>query len=93
VQEPYRQKDLPIETRVNDLLSRMTLEEKIAQTDMIRGVELATKVHPKHFCAVDESSDFYWDRVELAIGPDGMGFVHDVYSVTKILNRLIYRLI
>jgi beta-glucosidase len=88
VQEPYRQKDLPINTRVEDLLSRMTLKEKIAQTDMIRGVELATKVHPKHFCAVDESSDFHWDRVEEAIGSDGMGFVHDVYSVPKVLNRL-----
>lgn len=88
MQEPYRQNNLPIETRVNDLLSRMTLEEKIAQTDMIRGVELATKVHPKHFCAVDASSDFHWDRVEEAIGPDGMGFVHDVYSVPKVLNRL-----
>lgn len=88
MQEPYRQKDLPVNIRVEDLLSRMTLQEKIAQTDMIRGVELATKVHPKHFCAVDASSDFHWDRVEEAIGPDGMGFVHDVYSVPKVLNRL-----
>ncbi len=88
MQLPYRQKDLPIEARVKDLLSRMTLQEKIAQTDMIRGVELATKVHPKHFCAVDASSDFYWDRVDAAIGPDGMGFVHDVYSVPRVLNRL-----
>ncbi len=88
MQEPYRQKDLPVEVRVNDLLSRMTLKEKIAQTDMIRGVELATKVHPKHFCAVDASSDFHWDQVEAAIGPDGMGFVHDIYSVPKVLNRL-----
>jgi len=43
MQEPYLQKNLPIHMRVEDLLSRMTLQEKIAQTDMIRGVELATK--------------------------------------------------
>ncbi len=85
---PYQRPELPAQERANDLLSRMTLEEKIAQTDMIRGVELATKVHPKHFCAVDETSDFHWDRVESAIGPNGMGFVHDVYAVPKILNRL-----
>ena len=28
---PYKQPNLPIEERVNDLLSRMTLEEKVAQ--------------------------------------------------------------
>ena len=28
---PYKNKDLPIEERVEDLLSRMTLDEKIAQ--------------------------------------------------------------
>ena len=85
---PYQRPDLPVMEQVNDLLSRMTLEEKIAQTDMIRGVELATKVHPKHFCAVDETSDFHWDRVESSIGVKGIGFVHDVYAVLRVLNRL-----
>src|SRR5687767_11873578 len=31
-QLPFRDPKLPIEERVNDLLSRMTLEEKVAQT-------------------------------------------------------------
>lgn len=74
--------------RAKQLLRKMTLEEKIAQMDMIRGVALATRVHPAHFCSVDESSDFHWDRVERMIGPNGIGFVHDVYSVPKVLNRL-----
>ena len=37
----YKNPSLPVEERVKDLLSRMTLEEKAAQMDMIRGVELA----------------------------------------------------
>lgn len=85
---PYQNPSLPTETRIDDLLSRMTLPEKVAQMDMIRGVELATKVHPAHFCAVDASSDFHWDRVRSAFGDRGMGFVHDVYSVPSVLNRL-----
>ena len=34
---PYRNAALPIETRVRDLLSRMTLEEKFWQLFMIQG--------------------------------------------------------
>lgn len=86
--EKYRDAGLSPGERARDLLSRMTLEEKVAQMDMIRGVELATKVHEAHFCAVDETSDFHWDKVEKSIGKRGMGFVHDVYSVPAVLNKL-----
>ena len=74
--------------RVEELLSKMTLEEKAAQTDMIRGVTLAEKVHPAHFCSVDDSSDFVWERVDKLIGAAGIGFVHDVYSPPAVLNKL-----
>lgn len=84
----YKDPSLSPAERAKDLLSRMTLEEKVAQMDMIRGVELATKVHEAHFCAVDETSDFYWDKVEESMGKRGMGFVHDVYSVPAVLNKL-----
>ncbi|MDF2540633.1 MAG: hypothetical protein K0S47_351 [Herbinix sp.] len=84
----YKDSKLPVMERVNDLLSKMTLEEKVAQMDMIRGVELATKVHEAHFCSVAENSDFYWDKVEESIGAKGIGFVHDVYSVPSVLNKL-----
>lgn len=84
----YKNPELPVRERVQDLLKRMTLEEKIAQMDMIRGVELAEKVHVAHFCAVDEQSDFQWDKVRASFGNRGMGFVHDIYSVPSVLNRL-----
>ena len=85
---PYQDAKRPIEERVADLLSRMTDEEKVAQMDMIRGVELATQVHPAHFCSVDPDSDYHWDRVDASIGEKGIGFVHDVYSSARVLNLL-----
>ncbi|MBQ9307665.1 MAG: glycoside hydrolase family 3 C-terminal domain-containing protein [Clostridia bacterium] len=75
-------------SRIEKLLRQMTLEEKIAQTDMIRGVTLATRAHPAHFCSVDPESDFDWDRVRAAFSDRGIGFVHDVYCVPRVLNRL-----
>lgn len=84
----YKNPALSPAERAKDLLGRMTLEEKAAQMDMIRGVELATKIHEAHFCAVDENSDFYWDKVERSLGTKGIGFVHDVYSVPAVLNKL-----
>lgn len=86
--EKYKNPALTPDERAKDLLSKMTLEEKVAQMDMIRGVELATKVHEAHFCAVDELSDFQWDKVKESLGNKGIGFVHDVYSVPFVLNKL-----
>lgn len=86
--EKYKDITLSPAERAEDLISKMTLEEKVAQMDMIRGVELATKVHEAHFCAVDENSDFFWDKVKESFGDRGMGFVHDVYSVPAVLNKL-----
>ncbi len=88
MQHKYKNPQLPAAERAADLLSKMTLEEKVAQMDMIRGVELATKTHEAHFCSVDENSDFIWEQVEQSIGENGMGFVHDVYSSPVVLNKL-----
>jgi len=80
--------DLPVEKRIADLLDKMTLKEKIAQLDMIRGVEYATKPSAIHHCAVDGDSDFDYKRLLEDFGEDGTGFVHDVYAVPKTLNKL-----
>lgn len=84
----YKNANLPLDERVRILLSQMTLEEKTAQLDMTRGVEFATKVHPAHFCAVDEMSEFDFDAMKEAFGNRGIGFVHDTYSVPKNLNKI-----
>ena len=47
---PYRDASLPVETRVADLLSRMTLQEKIAQMSMF---DMQTNNLPAEAIALD----------------------------------------
>lgn len=84
----YKNKELPVEKRVEDLLSRMTLEEKVAQLDMTRGVEFSTKPSSIHNCCVDEDTDFYFDVIKEKFGDRGIGFVHDTYSTPAVMNKL-----
>ena len=84
----YQDASFPIDQRVADLVSRMSLEEKAAQTCMMRGVEYATKPCAKHGCSVEPDTAF--DEVRLAkdFGEDGMGFIHDMYSTPEAFNRI-----
>ena len=84
----YQNPALPVERRVADLLSRMTLEEKAAQTCMLRGVEYATKPSPKHHCAVETDTDFDEKKLFEDFGADGFGFVHDMYSTPGAFNKI-----
>ena len=84
----YQNKELSIEQRVADLLSRMTLEEKAAQTCMLRGVEYATKPSEKHFCSVEPDTEFDEEKLKADFGTDGFGFVHDMYSTPVAFNKI-----
>ena len=53
----YKNPALTPEERAEDLLSLMTLEEKVAQMDIIRGVEFSEKPHPLYHCAVLPDSE------------------------------------
>lgn len=67
---PYRNSALPVEQRVADLLSRMTLEEKIAQlggTWQNRGIE-----HDETLFFVGKNRDFLPDRAAVLL-KDGLG--------------------
>ena len=79
---------LNIEKRVYELLSQMTLEEKAAQTCMMRGVEYATKPSPLHICSVESDTDFDEARLAEDFGTDGMGCVHDMYSTPEAFNKI-----
>jgi len=73
---PYQNPKLPVEKRVNDLLSRMSLEEKVRQMDMYRGAAFTT----------DKKFD---KKKTIAItGKLGIGAIHDLYpeSVDVINN-------
>ncbi|WP_281818584.1 glycoside hydrolase family 3 N-terminal domain-containing protein [Vallitalea longa] len=84
----YMNRELPVEKRIVDLLSRMTLEEKAAQLDMMRGVEFATKPSTIHNCSVDNDTEFNFDRIRKEFGDRGIGFVHDTYSIPAVMNKL-----
>ena len=84
----YQNPALPIKQRVADLLSRMTLEEKAAQTCMLRGVEYATKPSAKHNCAVEVDTDFDEEKLFADFGRDGFGFVHDMYATPVAFNKI-----
>ena len=84
----YKDPSLPIPERVEDLLSRMTPAEKAAQTDMISGVDFATKRSKLHHCSVELDTDYRFDELLSLCGDTGTGFLHDNYSIPAIQNRL-----
>nr|WP_315221893.1 glycoside hydrolase family 3 N-terminal domain-containing protein [uncultured Flavobacterium sp.] len=74
---PYQDPKLPVEERVKDLLSRMTLEEKARQMDMYKGEFFK------------EKEDFSKSKSDLKIGNLGIGAIHDLYPRSaKMINDL-----
>lgn len=73
---------------IEQLLEHMSLEEKIAQTDMGMGVRFFDRTHPAYFGAVHPEGEIDKAALDQMIGPDGMGFIHSVYSSGKIANKL-----
>jgi beta-glucosidase len=74
---PYQDPKLGIEERVKDLLSRMTLEEKVRQMDMYKG---------EYF---KENEDFSKTKSDAKIGKLGIGAIHDLYPRSaKMINDL-----
>ncbi|KUJ60401.1 glycoside hydrolase family 3 [Flavobacteriaceae bacterium CRH] len=74
---PYQDAKLPVEDRVKDLLSRMSLEEKVRQMDMYKGEFFKDK------------EDFSKSKSDLKIGNLGIGAIHDIYPRSaKMINDL-----
>jgi beta-glucosidase len=74
---PYRNKDLPVEDRVKDLLSRMSLEEKVRQMDMYSGDFFKN------------GEDFSAETARQKLGSLGVGAVHDIYPKNaEMINAL-----
>ena len=73
----YQDAKAPVEDRVKDLLSRMTLEEKVRQMDMYRGDFFK------------EKEDFAKSKSAEKIGKLGIGAIHDLYPRSaKMINDL-----
>ena len=74
---PYQNSELSVEKRVEDLLSRMSLEEKVRQMDMYRGWEFK------------EDEGFSPQKTNENIGKLGVGAIHDTYQQSaKMINDL-----
>ncbi|WP_394775672.1 glycoside hydrolase family 3 N-terminal domain-containing protein [Flavobacterium sp.] len=74
---PYQDPKLPVEERLTDLLSRMSLEEKVRQMDMYKGEFFK------------EKEDFSKSKSDLKIGNLGIGAIHDIYPRSaKMINDL-----
>lgn len=86
-QVPYRQADLRIEERVNDLLGRMTLEEKVRQLDLYSG---ATALVDKHLDETHAARDaaFLPGNAQVLWGTLGVGGIHDLYPTAEQSNAI-----
>ena len=84
----YKDPSRPVSERVEDLLSRMTPEEKAAQTDMVSGSQFATKRSPVHACSVEPDTSYRWDELRAIYQDYGVGVVHDNYSTPQAMNTI-----
>jgi len=81
-QHPYQNEKVPIDKRVEDLLGRMTVEEKIKQLDMYWGIEVADMTG-------HDASSYSEEKVMAALGNTSIGSVHDLYPLkVEIANQI-----
>lgn len=74
---PFQNKALPIEERIKDLLSRMTLEEKVRQLDIYSGTEFK-----------EENDAFDFTKFIEVCGTSGMGCLQNRYASACINNQI-----
>ena len=83
----YRQRDAPIERRVQDLLSRMTVEEKVRQLDLYSGAMALVDKHSDDTHATTDAV-FLPDKAEALWGSLGVGGIHDIYATPAQSNAI-----
>ena len=81
-QPDYKNSSLPISVRVKDLVSRMTLKEKVRQMDMYSGQNSGQK-------QLSSNKGLTIQQFEKIIGDEGIGAIHDYYPQSaKLTNEL-----
>ena len=81
---PYRDANLPVEQRIEDLLSRMTLEEKVGQLMCLMGWD-SYQINGKH---VSVSEKFRQEVDSLHVGMYWAVFRADPWTKKTIANGL-----
>jgi beta-glucosidase len=89
---PYKNPALPVDRRVEDLLSRMTVSEKIRQLDMYWGKQVARMTGSRggeHTTEGHEAEAWDEEKTKAMFGTEGAGSVHDLYPLTaKVANDI-----
>jgi beta-glucosidase len=85
----YKRSGVPTEQRVNDLLNRMTVEEKARQLDLYSG---ATSLVDRHLDDTHATADavFVPENAQAIWGDLGVGGIHDLYP-TPVQSNSIQR--
>ncbi len=87
--DAYKNSALTPEVRAKDLLSKMTLEEKIAQINILRGVEYFEEKEPRSSsCTVEPGEIFKKEDFRATVADRGIGYIHDIYSLPEIKNQI-----
>ena len=88
---PYKNATLPVDQRIADLVSRMTLEEKVRQLDMYLGAE---SLIDKKTQTIDNHTHAKLDAIfdpalaEKNLGNLGAGAIHDLYPSPQLYNKI-----
>ncbi len=83
----YREAGAPVEKRIDDLLRRMTLEEKARQLDLYAAAGTLEDRHTgKDHVALDAA--FLPDKAQEMWGSLGVGGIHDVYPTSVQSNAI-----
>jgi beta-glucosidase len=85
---PYKQASLPVDDRIRDLVSRMTVEEKARQLDMYRGVSPSVQDDAQKAADDIKAHGFRPEEAEKTWGSLGVGSIHDLYGPPALYNDI-----
>lgn len=83
----YKQPRVPIERRVEDLLSRMTQQEKVRQLDLYSGATTLVDAHTDGTHAA-ATAHFLPDKAKAMWGDLGVGAIHDLNPTPQQANAI-----
>jgi beta-glucosidase len=83
----YRRAGEPVERRVDDLLRRMTVAEKVRQLDLYAGAKgLVDKQRDESHAAAGAA--FVPGKARELLGDLGVGGIHDLYATPELANEI-----
>ncbi|HTU33298.1 MAG TPA: glycoside hydrolase family 3 N-terminal domain-containing protein [Candidatus Acidoferrum sp.] len=83
----YRQGSAPIERRIDDLMRRMTIEEKVRQLDMYSGADALMSEHSDSTHATPDAV-FQPEKARALWGSLGVGALHDLNPTPEQSNAI-----